>query len=428
MASEWRLGFQGELSGLRGRRMRLEVVSVDILSTQKSTTDAQSSRASHDPGVDASQKPTESSALPNKSKLTLGVRTVIILLVLISILLVAAITITIGTTTNFQSIESAKSQATEDISSLARQNQRDASTIIVGKIVRCRNWFWNREIRSDGGIDNTGSIKAFVFLQTTAEVIHTGLVQYNDLDQLVPFLRSAVTTVGMGIQSSSIYANVHNAQIPNMDIAAQNRNKRNLTIGTASLGDPAVDGASLDVGVVRQMMVMSIYDPQGTEVAFSIVQFSINNLCQVLDEIKASATLNSVIYIMDSRANIIAMTGLANNSTLRKEILISNGALRSIFSFSSDNFPLVNYTSRVVYEYAGQDLKSNFSDTQWRSGGFMFQVSSTTIWGCKYTIVSGAPKRLVIVSAKTHFSPEEDYLGDTINSSQKLNDSVSQSW
>ncbi|KXS10556.1 hypothetical protein M427DRAFT_73833 [Gonapodya prolifera JEL478] len=198
-------------------------------------------------------------------------------------------------------------------------------------------------------------------------------------------------------------------KVPNFNVSDMARYKRNFTVDTANLDDPRVDDAA-DIGTFFQMLTMSIYNPMGVEVAFSIVQFSIQNLCQVLDEIKSGATLNSVIYIMDSQANIIAMSGLPSNSTLRKEILVPNRSPRSIFAFSSTEFPLVNHSSRVVFDYAGRDLKSNFSDSQWRSGGFMFQVSSTTIWGSKYTIVSGAP--------------EEDYLGDTINLSQKLNDNA----
>ncbi|KAJ3343254.1 hypothetical protein HDU93_009238 [Gonapodya sp. JEL0774] len=101
------------------------------------------------------------------------------------------------------------------------------------------------------------------------------------------------------------------------------------------------------------------------------------------------------------------MSGLSSNLTIRRSVLLrASGGLKPIFEFTSDSYPLLNFTSATIYSYANSNLSSNFADTQWRTGDYFFQVTSKVFYSYKYIIISGAPA--------------SDYLGDTVALAQSL--------
>ncbi|KAJ3337206.1 hypothetical protein HDU93_001448 [Gonapodya sp. JEL0774] len=158
---------------------------------------------------------------------------------------------------------------------------------------------------------------------------------------------------------------------------------------------------------IIQGMVMSVYDSTGKFVASSLWSVTLQNLCTLLDNVKKTLTPNSLLYVFVPAKNgfVLAISGLGN-STMQSKSLVLNGGSKSIFDFSKEEYPLLNMSAATIYQYSGNNLTNSFADNSWMVNDYMFQVTTKSILGYRYFIVSGAPTY--------------DFLGDTIYLTQRL--------
>ncbi|KAJ3343055.1 hypothetical protein HDU93_000225 [Gonapodya sp. JEL0774] len=199
----------------------------------------------------------------------------------------------------------------------------------------------------------------------------------------------------------------------------------NLTLFATERVFQAIELPSIDAPYVSadgsktlsQPVRLSLWDPAapasaGNPPAGYVVQvISVENLSNELDALKAqSGSPNSFYYLITSQGLVVAMSGLGN-STQQKQTLVIQDALlgprlKTIFEFTEQEFPVLNYTTSTVLKHANRDLTSNFTSAEWRQNGYMFQVAHVTLLQFKYIVISGAI--------------EEDYLGKTVLLSQRL--------
>ncbi|KXS09751.1 hypothetical protein M427DRAFT_49127 [Gonapodya prolifera JEL478] len=78
--------------------------------------------------------------------------------------------------------------------------------------------------------------------------------------------------------------------------------------------------------------------------------------------------------------------------TLKKLIIAAYGiySLRSIFEFDSNTYPLLNLSSKTAFNYFQGTLGSNIVDTTWTVDGYIFSITTLTLYKYRYIIVSGA--------------------------------------
>ncbi|KAJ3337186.1 hypothetical protein HDU93_001474 [Gonapodya sp. JEL0774] len=178
--------------------------------------------------------------------------------------------------------------------------------------------------------------------------------------------------------------------------------------GSVFLSQPTLIPVEAPTPILAQEMDLTLYDPNGTFVGTTSAIFGIPVFTTILDDLKASSTANSVYYIITTTGNVLAVSGLNNDTQSKLVKLVAPGQweIKSIFDFSYEEYPLLNQSAVTVYEYAGKNLSSPFQDNLWQVGDNLFQVKSKTVWNYKYIIISGAPV--------------SDYIGDTVNLSQKL--------
>ncbi|KXS13574.1 hypothetical protein M427DRAFT_33772 [Gonapodya prolifera JEL478] len=400
-----------------------------------------------------------------KRSVVVSIAFAVVFLVLTNLVAIGVLTITIGWTTNKNSIDSASNAAASSIAELAKARQKDASNIITAKM--------------DAYIQSQN-----VYLQALADQIRLGVIAPNDWDTLIPWTLSSIisfgpsfnvlrswivfhgslnaygTTSGGGtpFNSSSLAYNVffndsslvnctaYCPAVPNTGnrvyTMVANSTTRQIirapTIGGLYSPDwsPAYikgipQGSALLVApyvankaVISQAQIVGLYSKTGVEVGCARVEFNVQIISTVLDGAANASTPNSLYYILTPTAQVMAISGLGPNSTYRLETLVKtlnativvngiNGtySLKNITEFDSTTWPLLNLSARTVYNYAGGDLSQPFADNQWYMNGYLFQVTSRSIWGYKYIIVSGAPAT--------------DYVGDTFTLAQRLQDDAS---
>ncbi|KAI8808326.1 hypothetical protein BJ742DRAFT_739130 [Cladochytrium replicatum] len=193
--------------------------------------------------------------------------------------------------------------------------------------------------------------------------------------------------------------------------------KTSLPYGSAFLS-PAYVGAATGSTIgnllsARQTLTVNMYDPTGTMVAVSQVTFSIENLSNVLQSVRAkSGALNSFYYALDTSGQIIALTGknMTVDLIMFKSPVDNQLYFRKIFDIRYEDYPLINLTAAVVYNYANQNLSSSFADAQFTMEDYLFQVTSKQVFNYKYIVISGAPSA--------------DYLADTAALKSQLQDNL----
>ncbi|KAJ3310378.1 hypothetical protein HDU93_005380, partial [Gonapodya sp. JEL0774] len=233
-----------------------------------------------------------------------------------------------------------------NIADLAVTLQSDASAIIIGQL--------ESYLKS-----------AAVSAQSVADVVNLGAIDAHDIDRMIPFMRNAVQTVGLK-RFQPIVAN--GVQVGTIQVWSTNNNTcakycpTNNTMGklngyvmiesgtsvsftppifsfpfnitataiqTPNLRTPTIDqepGISPDgTDVVTQHVFMSLWDPAAPasagnpEAAFFLQEFSVENLSNLLDELKnKSGTLNSFYGIVTGGGIVMAMTDLGNTTQQRQ--------------------------------------------------------------------------------------------------------------
>ncbi|KAJ3330867.1 hypothetical protein HDU93_010061 [Gonapodya sp. JEL0774] len=172
-------------------------------------------------------------------------------------------------------------------------------------------------------------------------------------------------------------------------------------------------GTNVDPVRFVQSLTYSIWDQTNTFKACGIVIFNTLNFASILEDLKASSTPNTLMYIMTGQGQILGMTGLGllnytGLSPLIKQSPIDNSySLKTIFDISYNENPLFNTSARTIYAASGNAL-SNTVDAQYLVGDYMFQVTRYNRSGYTWLIVSGAPS--------------SDYLADTFLLENRLAD------
>ncbi|KAJ3334783.1 hypothetical protein HDU93_007253 [Gonapodya sp. JEL0774] len=170
--------------------------------------------------------------------------------------------------------------------------------------------------------------------------------------------------------------------------------------GQRILGNPDIRGTA-----ILQKLYVGIYDGSGEPVGTASLSVTIETVSSFMDLVKKTMSANSLLYILSTKAEILALSGFAGNFTAQfealKKINPSTGvtSLKTIFDFDRASYPLLNISSRTVYDFANGDLAS-IPDTTWNRDGTLFKVTSLRIYGFQFIIVVAAPL--------------SDYVGDTL--------------
>ncbi|KXS09100.1 hypothetical protein M427DRAFT_39581 [Gonapodya prolifera JEL478] len=183
---------------------------------------------------------------------------------------------------------------------------------------------------------------------------------------------------------------------------------------TISISNPTLAvGNSIVPIVLAQYLSFPIWDSQGNFVAGAAIMFAAAELSSQLDLLRAKATRNSLFYIVAPTGQMLGMSGLNTSSTISPLIYrdaANNWALKTIWDFSLDDFPLTNISASTVFSYSGLNLSSDFEDANFRKSGYFFQVTSYRQANFKWIIVSGAPMT--------------DYIANSLELQTKLSDDL----
>ncbi|KXS08846.1 hypothetical protein M427DRAFT_39891 [Gonapodya prolifera JEL478] len=183
---------------------------------------------------------------------------------------------------------------------------------------------------------------------------------------------------------------------------------------TISISNPTLAvGNSIVPIVLAQYMSFPIWDSQGNFVAGAAIMFASAELSSQLDLLKAKATPNSLFYIVAPTGQMLGMSGLNASLTISPLIYrdaANNWALKTIWDFSLDDYPLTNISASTVLSYSGLNLSSDFEDANFRKSGYFFQVTSYRQANFKWIIVSGAPMA--------------DYIANSLELQTKLSDDL----
>ncbi|KAJ3335331.1 hypothetical protein HDU93_005784 [Gonapodya sp. JEL0774] len=164
---------------------------------------------------------------------------------------------------------------------------------------------------------------------------------------------------------------------------------------------------------ILQGMAFPVYNSTGSQFALGQASFSVYDLASVLSQLRASATPNTLYYLLTVNAEVIVISGAAYD---QGATLTQNSAgtwvLRTIWDFSYENNTLFNVSASNVWNYANRNLSTNFADATFTVGDYMFQVTTYTFVNYKWIIVSGAAL----------IKPASDYLADTAALETQLKD------
>ncbi|KAI8800120.1 hypothetical protein BJ742DRAFT_874848, partial [Cladochytrium replicatum] len=224
---------------------------------------------------------------------------------------------------------------------------------------------------------------------TTNGSVHLYFVSEDDRDSLSIGGMQTKTAPNIQFWKRAWYQDVYNLPVFSLHYT-------DATIGLTTSAFPRL---------IIQYAAFPVFDADGNSVAAGFVAMSLFNFAKMLDQVKTRATKNSVFYIMAPTGQVLGMSGLNQTSYYQQSPLIhqiSDGSytVKTIWDFPYADYPLVNVSASNILKYSGNDLYSDFADTQFQDGEYFYQVTSYRRKNYKWIIVSGAPAN--------------DYLSDTL--------------
>ncbi|KAJ3336755.1 hypothetical protein HDU93_002265 [Gonapodya sp. JEL0774] len=296
-----------------------------------------------------------------KSRMSISLPVVVILLVLFNIVTVTTLTLSVGWTMNVSSITTASSAASSSIQGLATLKQQDSSKVI--------------SLTIQAYLD-----KGYAYLQSLVDGVSQGLISVNDWDTQgysynYPYFSNK--SIASNWTSSSSYLPTASAGFV-----------KNIPKNTAKIVAPYTPIPAY----VTQSMVVDFFDPSGNEIATGRLLFNVASLSEVLDSVQKLSTNRTLYYLLTADAKIMAISGLADKSILTKVANVTTNiyTLKTIWEYDYNNWPLLNTSAATIYSFVNGNLAANFADAQWRVGDYLFQVTTLELYSYKYIIVSGA--------------------------------------